>query len=479
MSALDASDAEVQLNAAYQLVLGRAPDPSGRDTFLPRLRRVDLSLLDLCAELIRSEEFRNRLWCQMRPESEGEVSETLPESSAQFIDVSELIRSTSIEALTETADRYFRPALDYPDTLLAKPVSNVVEAPELLISFGTLLRGLRPLPGARVLDFGAGTCWTSRLLAQLGCQVVAMDVSPSALEIGKRSFERSPLFGFVGTPEFCLFDGRHFDLDDNSIDVTVCFDAFHHVPNPQTVLAEMGRVLIPGGLAGFSEPGPDHSTSRQSQFEMRNFGVLENNILMEDIAGWAQAAGFDDIKMAIFDADTYWCSLPEFEAFLRGQPTTLPDHLRISHRNRRMFVLKKQGQIEPDSRDALLLRCELQMTDLTIDNTDTSGTLVITGVCRATNTGTGRWLPSGAGIGAVRLGMRLNSQGEKTRNLGDLSIPGEGVAPGEWRDIPLMLEIPRDSIESLKSSAVEFDLVSEGVGWFAIYGSSPYTLPLG
>lgn len=41
-------------------------------------------------------------------------------------------------------------------------------------------------PGVRILDFGAGTCWMSRLLAMLGCNVTAVDVSRKALEVGDK-----------------------------------------------------------------------------------------------------------------------------------------------------------------------------------------------------------------------------------------------------------------------------------------------------
>jgi SAM-dependent methyltransferase len=467
-------ESEVLLEAAYQLVLGRPADPSGRDVFLPRIRQGDWTVVDLCTELVRSEEFAQRLSSQLRVDYEGDdLAQPVTDSSLEFIDVSALIQSTSVEALNETADRYFRRALDYPDVLLAKPVSNVVEAPELLITFGTLLRGLKPLPGFRVLDFGAGTCWTSRLLAQLGCHVVAMDVSAAALQIGRQSFERSPLFGVTYPPEFVVFDGHHFELADDSFDLVLCFDAFHHVPNPETVLAEMARVLVPGGLAGFSEPGPRHSLSGQSQFEMRSFGVLENNIVMDDIVGWSESAGFDDIRMAIFDASTFWCSLPEFEEFLGGQPSTLADHLRISHRNRRLFVLKKNGHREPDSRDGSLLHCELQLLDLTVERMDGHDSLVVTGLCRATNTGKARWLPSADAIGGVQLGARLNRQGEVTQDLGLSPIAGEGVPVGDGRDIPFRIEIAGGDVELSKSASLEFDLISQGVGWFAVYGSTP------
>jgi hypothetical protein len=93
-----------------------------------------------------------------------------------LIDVAERPRSVSVEALSEAAEGYMQRMRSNPDPLLAKPMANVIEAPELLISFGTLLRGLKPLPGARVLDFGAGTCWTS--WAGCSCRV-AWRASPS------------------------------------------------------------------------------------------------------------------------------------------------------------------------------------------------------------------------------------------------------------------------------------------------------------
>ena len=93
-------------------------------------------------------------------------------------------------------------------------------------------------------------------------------------------------------PKFLVFDGHTIDLPDGSVDWILCFDAFHHVPNPAEVIAEFARVLRPGGMAGFSEPGPHHSQTEQSQAEMRNFKVLENDLVVEDLERYALAAGF-------------------------------------------------------------------------------------------------------------------------------------------------------------------------------------------
>jgi SAM-dependent methyltransferase len=391
-----------------------------------------------------------------------------------LIDVKELLATTTVEELGERANAYFQPALDHPDLLLAKPMASVAEAPELLISFGTLIRGLQPLPGATVLDFGAGTCWTSRLLAQLGCRVIAMDISAAALDLGRLLFERNPVFGQTYPPRFELFDGRCIDLPASTVDYIVCFDAFHHVPNPKEVLLEMGRVLRPGGTAAFSEPGPRHSRFPQSQYEMRNYGVIENDIVMSDIVQWAENAGFDDVRLAIFDADTYWCSPAEFESLLSpfGAKSRYLSQLRTSLTNRRLFILKKQGSICADSRDRTQLHCELELTELSIDLDAQPGQIVISGLCRAVNSGTAKWLPSESEVGPVRLGARWKEGDKAAVDVARFALPGGGVGPGESCEIPFCLEIPAD-LASSDSMTVEIDLVSEGITWFAINGSRP------
>src|SRR5580700_9953491 len=138
--------------------------------------------------------------------------------------------------------------MEDPSALLAKPVSSMREAPDLLSCFGMLLSGLAPLPGMTVLDFGAGSCWTSHFLTQLGCRVIAMDISEAMLELGRRRYAEQPVYGSQPTPEFLVFDGHRMQLEDESVDRVLCFDALHHVANMPVVLAEMARVLRPGGV---------------------------------------------------------------------------------------------------------------------------------------------------------------------------------------------------------------------------------------
>ncbi|UCB45480.1 MAG: hypothetical protein JSV25_14930, partial [Spirochaetota bacterium] len=79
--------------------------------------------------------------------------------------------------------------------LMSKPFSSTLEMPQLLYRMGLLLAGLRLGKSMVVLDFGAGSCWFSRFLNQLQCITISVDVSETALELGKKLFERLPIIG--------------------------------------------------------------------------------------------------------------------------------------------------------------------------------------------------------------------------------------------------------------------------------------------
>ena len=202
--------------------------------------------------------------------------------SDELIDAEELARGYSVVQLAETAEEYFASVTDWTYHL-SKPLGSIAEAPTILSHFGAMLSALRLEVGLDVLDFGAGSCWTSRMLTQLGCHVVACDVSSTALAMGRRLFELQPPLG-PGTVRFLRFDGTTIDMPDGSVDRISCMDAFHHVPNWEEVLAEFQRLLRPGGRAVLAESGPDHSRTAQAQSEMRNFTVVERDVVVEDLA---------------------------------------------------------------------------------------------------------------------------------------------------------------------------------------------------
>jgi len=391
-----------------------------------------------------------------------------------FIDVRRRMKEWSVEELCETAEEFFA-RVDNWDYFHAKPFAAANETPELLINFAQVVRGLKLLPDMTILDFGAGSCWTSRFLSQLGVRVIAVDVSATALKIGEELYKRHPLIGDQPPAQFVRFNGHTLDLPDESVDRISCWDAFHHVPNPGEVLEEMARVLKPGGIAGFSEPGPEHSKTPQSQYEMRTNRLIENDIEMSEIWRDAEAAGFTDLRVALFNPEPSLLPLDQFGAYLRGEDgaTQYIERTREEMRHRRVFFLfKGESSALPDSRQR-----EGLIGDLTVEaasNSINEGENVLLNVV-AKNTGGAVWLPSDARVGAVRFGVHLFDADGKLIDLDyfrrNLAEPGRRIIPGE--SVEFAAEVP---LPSRGKHVLQCDLVSEGVCWFEHNGSHTVTL---
>jgi SAM-dependent methyltransferase len=436
---------------------------------------------------------------------------------SELVDAEALAASADTAELAARADELVRSMGD-PWALLAKPAASLREAPELMSTFGMLLGALAPLPGMTVLDFAAGSCWTSWLMAQLGCKVVASDISVAMLELGRRRFAQQPLFGPQPEPTFLPFDGEHLDLDDQSVDRVLCFDALHHVADFGVVLAEMARVLRPGGRAGFAEPGPRHSVDPQSQHEMRRYKVPERDIVLEDLWVTARDAGFAELRVAIVDPAPQWVSLARFSSFLEvkgplgrlagaaerrllggrradgglrrrlgrlagaAAAASLPvvldhaAHVRRGLANRRMFLLFKEGEEQLDSRQVAGLGASLELAGVQVERA--GDRCRVRAVAQVTNTGASQWIPSGsAELGAVRLGLRVRRGGRPAADHGRVPLPSEGpIRPGTSLRVPFETEVllgPHD-----RDAVLEVDLVAEGITWFASVQEAPKEIEL-
>ena len=118
---------------------------------------------------------------------------------------------------------------------------------------------------------------------------------------------------FLPAPEHHGLCFQRIDLPDASVDRVISFHAFHHVPNHDDVIGEFARILRPGGIAGFVEPGPRHSETPDAQFEMRTYGVIERDIDIHAIWRTAQRAGFSALELAVWHAPLFHLSLERYE----------------------------------------------------------------------------------------------------------------------------------------------------------------------
>jgi SAM-dependent methyltransferase len=389
-----------------------------------------------------------------------------------LIDVREFKKTMTVEALNKTAEQYYASVKSW-DYFLTKPLAQAEDAPALLTHFAQLLNGLQLVTGMSVLDFGAGSCWATRWLTQMGMEAIALDVSETALKIGQALYARLPIIGDKPPPRFVLFDGHRIDLPDASVDRVLCLDTLHHLLNPDEVLREMSRILKPGGIAGFSEPGPRHSRSFGSQYEMRNFRVLEDDVDVAQIWDWAKQAGFARLRLGVYAPQTYLFSLPEFEDYLNGGRANdrFAEVTRARMQDTRLFFLYKSlVPAAPDSRSRSGLAAKLEVR---LASTTAKEGASLAAQAVITNSGNALWLPRSAKRGAVLLGCHLLDGSGRMLNLGFFVqplTPGDGrpIAPGETVRVDISMPLPPKG-----SYILEWDLVSASVGWFSSFGSTP------
>ncbi len=147
------------------------------------------------------------------------------------------------------AERDARWCLDCLDTQSAQPFHQTITR--------TVFALLGPRPGFRALDVGCGTGADARALAQLvGANGRVVGVDPSETMI-TQARARS---GDDALPvEFLRADAAHLNLPDASFDGCYAIRVFQHLEDPRAVLAEMARVLRPGGRVVAADP--DHQTT--------------------------------------------------------------------------------------------------------------------------------------------------------------------------------------------------------------------------
>lgn len=117
------------------------------------------------------------------------------------------------------------------------------------------LAALALTDGDVLLDVGCGTGAAVREAAPTVTRAVGFDLSPGMVA---RAAERARAAGLANV-EFHTGDvsGR-LPFEDGAFTALVCTTAFHHFPSPSNTIAEMSRVLAPGGRLVIADSNRRH-----------------------------------------------------------------------------------------------------------------------------------------------------------------------------------------------------------------------------
>ena len=108
---------------------------------------------------------------------------------------------------------------------------------------------------SKVADLGCGNGWSTVNYAERATEVVGIDYVPELVESARRRAASLPA-ELAARLRFEMGDVRSLDLDDASIDCVVMTRVLINMPDDEDrrrALAEVGRVLRPGGTALISE----------------------------------------------------------------------------------------------------------------------------------------------------------------------------------------------------------------------------------
>ena len=142
---------------------------------------------------------------------------------------------------------------------------------------------------SQVLDVGTGTGFVAGGLAARVASVTGTDTSAGMLAQARINLDG------LGIDNVALAEAPadRLPLDDDSADAAVANMVLHHAPDPAAMLAEMARVVRPGGTVAITDcMSHDHEWMRTEQAD------VWLGFDREQLAGWFACAGLIEFDHA-------------------------------------------------------------------------------------------------------------------------------------------------------------------------------------
>lgn len=121
-------------------------------------------------------------------------------------------------------------------------------------------------PGEIVLDVGTGTGVVAITAARAGASVTGLDLTPALLDVARENAQVAR----IATTQWFEGDAESLPFSDAQFDVVVSQFGHMFAPRPDIAVAEMRRVLKPGGRIAFATWPPEHFVGRLFAFVGKN-----------------------------------------------------------------------------------------------------------------------------------------------------------------------------------------------------------------
>lgn len=147
-------------------------------------------------------------------------------------------------------------------------------------------------PAWTVGDLGCGTGRIADRLAPWIGRLVAVDASASMLEEARRRLARHD------NVELRRGELEELPLADAELDVALLVLVLHHLPQPDLMLAEVRRVLKPGGRLVVLDMVPHERSEYRSQMGHQWLGFGE-----KELATWSERSGLERLDYRVLPPD--------------------------------------------------------------------------------------------------------------------------------------------------------------------------------
>lgn len=169
----------------------------------------------------------------------------------------------------------------------------------------------------RILDIGCGTGYFTRLLRGRfkRARITALDISEAMLHQTRKSHARR--LPWHGRHDHCAGDAVALPFRAASFDLVCSNLAMQWVADPEAMIAEMRRVLAPGGLMLFSTFGRRTLAElRQSLAEIRQ-GHAGHVLPFPDVTSLGDALMRQPVELTVTDSDLFTLTYPDTLSLVR------------------------------------------------------------------------------------------------------------------------------------------------------------------